>query len=966
MLNQQLILGSVYRVKFKGVFERHGVCSTPGLTCLHQGNGVFRLEAITTYRTLVHSGVKLYDTFFQPLGISREEYEQYYSDKPADKYSPVYEVQTIDDIKSQTEWARDKDGGLVPIKKTVTTSIEKFTETGESRLAKFAKDSVDFAHTPIYKFIDAVDPDDIVYAPALTIEGFPEIELSLYQDLSLVFRLGYFDDPTKLDPMLLAMRERLAAYGIRPKLIKLYSTGSKYMNPDEYEALKSVRLPAEIVTIDEDARYSDYAGRKVITTNSVKSIVDADEPDITQVSFNSLKAQPMVMDRRLFSKTIDPNDYFNGNSNYYEGIIRYRQSSDTAYVNGKVYYESDGADGFVRLYGASYYDAYIASPRLACLREDVYGLWTKGGDVAPYAACVAGEPYDSNKHYFIKNGDGTFSPATIVTVADLANGTYVIPDISDVSSLYVESDDVYSHPTDTTAHAEIQYYRLAYVEVDSGVIAEMLGNHSVVRSDHYILSNGEYVHPTPPPVATAIPGTAYYSESNGVYTLLKPGTQEQVDNHEANYVEGTTDMSSFYVVSGFNYVHPVPKCLYDSNTTYYERKFVKVAVADGYVNSSSQLVGVGLYYSQTTGESWNLVETHKAATDGVTYYSSSDENPPSGDNPQVVKIVDYIGIDENGNPVQFTGPLFEAEYAWRKIDLCPTGGKVLIMEQRAYTAEDARYGRAAYVVQDDTYVKLGYNEPRSIHLFMKERIETEREMISVDTYVRYRHPSASELADGDIVLYRKIPGKYVRIGGPKIGGIYWMSKPRLTGISNGNVIYECYASDKALQCVGYNFRYGTATSSMKTVTAMGLDDIITLAQSVEVSGIEMYVDPGEPGHEDSATVKDNLDRFRIYAGRLFRTNKEYTVDGTTQTVQVEMVVPDAPDPSWVGLTGDILGQRGIISREVYLVDENATNRNYYIQYIQQKDRADRLEDRNIKLEAVIRALYEQLNSQSSN
>ncbi len=193
-----------------------------------------------------------------------------------------------------------------------------------------------------------------------------------------------------------------------------------------------------------------------------------------------------------------------------------------------------------------------------------------------------------------------------------------------------------------------------------------------------------------------------------------------------------------------------------------------------------------------------------------------------------------------------------------------------------------------------------------------------------------------------------------------------MSKPRLTGISNGNVVYECYASDKALQCVGYNFRYGTATSNMKTVTAMGLDDIITLCQSVEVEGIEMYVDPGAPGNVNEATVQDNIARFRIYAGRLFRTNKEYTVDGVTQTVQVEMVVPDAPDPSWVGLTGDILGQRGIISREVYLVDENATNRNYYIQYIQQKDRADRLEDRNVKLEAVIRALYEQLNSQSSN
>jgi len=327
MLNQQLILGSVYRVKFKGVFERHGVCTTPGLTCLHKGNGVFRLEAITTFRTLVLSGVKLYDTFFAPLGITSEEYDQYYSDKPADKYSPVYAVQEVKEKDTQTEWAMAKDnpGQLIPIKKTVTVTNEKFVETGESVLAKYAKDSVNFAAYPIYKFVDVVDPNDIVYAPALTIDGFPEIEISEYQDLSLVFRLGYFDDPTKLDPMLLAIRERMAAYGVKPRYIKLYSTGSKFMNPDEYEKVRNVRLPAEVIQIPEDALASDYVEKQIIQTNKILIIKDPAEGEQLaddEIDFKTLKAREMILDGRLYRVEVDGNDLFNGSSTYYELLKR--------------------------------------------------------------------------------------------------------------------------------------------------------------------------------------------------------------------------------------------------------------------------------------------------------------------------------------------------------------------------------------------------------------------------------------------------------------------------------------------------------------------------------------------------------------------------------------------------------------------------------------------------------------------
>ena len=614
MINQQLILGSVYRVKFKGVFERHGVCTTPGLECLHKGNGVFRLEAITTFRTLVQSGIKLYDTFFEPLGISTEEYDQYYSDKPADKYSPVYDVREVKETDTQVEWARNRETGeFVPYKKTVTVTNEKFVETGESVLAKFARDSVNYAAYPIYKFVDVVDPDDIVYAPALTIDGFPEIEIAEYQDLSLVFRLGYFDDPAKLDPMLLAVRERLAAYGIKPRLIKLYSTGSKFMNPDEYERLKSVRLPADVVTIPEDALAIDYVDKKVIESNSIRTIVDSDETDSTQISFNSLKAQKAVLDRFKFSDEIEPNDTFNGSSKYYE-------------------------------------------------------LLTDGS------------------------------------------------------------------------------YR--------------------------IMSEGE----------------------------------------------------------------------------------------------------------------------------------------------------------------------------------CPVAGKILNMVEREYTNQDAANGVKAYRITDDVYVQLGYNEPRSIHLYMRETTRTHRDEVSVDTVTEFRHPSQVELADGSLVLYRKLTGQYQEVASPIVGQTYYVRAPILAGVGTGRVFYENYASEGILRFVGYNFKYGTATSNMKTVTAMTTADIINFAQNAEVSGIEMYLE-GE--------TASNTARFQKYVGRIFRTTKTIGSGSSEQTIPVEMIIPSEPDASFLGLTGDILGQAGVVSRETYLLDTTAMDKNYYIQYIQQKERADRLEARNQVLEQVIRQLDNQ-------
>lgn len=320
MFSQQLILGSVYRLKFKGPFERHGVCTTSGLTCLHKGNGTFKLEAITTFRSLVLSGVKLYDNFFMPVGITEADYRQYYNDKPADEYSPEYTIKTIDDVQTVDSTRINDSGKAETVKKTIVQTKEVWTETGNSILAKHVADAVEYSKYPIYKFIDVVDTDDVIYVPALTLDGFPEIELSEYKNLSLVLHLGYFDDPTKLDPMLLAIRERMCIYGVKPRNIKLYSTGSKYLNPDEYEQIKSIRLPSNIQTIDKDALLSDYENQRVIINDNVKYIVGkvTEGSENQQIAFDSIKSKNTVIDRMTFEQTVTPLEIFNGNSSYYE------------------------------------------------------------------------------------------------------------------------------------------------------------------------------------------------------------------------------------------------------------------------------------------------------------------------------------------------------------------------------------------------------------------------------------------------------------------------------------------------------------------------------------------------------------------------------------------------------------------------------------------------------------------------
>ena len=303
MFTQPLILGSTYRLKFKSSFERHGVCTTPGVTCLHPGGGVFRLEQITNFRDLVQAGIKLYDVFFAPLGFTQEEYTKFFDGKPDDVFVPEYTTKTINNVTVDTETARDENERPIIVRRNVVSQRELHVETGKSLLRKHYNDEINYASYPIYKFVDVVDTDDVLWVPELTIAEFPEIDINEYKDLSLVIRLGYLDHPENIDPMLLAIRERMAIFGWRPRHVKLYTTDSKWMSRDEYDRLKSLRVPADICTIPK-AEKKNYLGKLVIENDRFRRLVDktAVYPiDVNkELDINSVMEQDVTLDNRLF------------------------------------------------------------------------------------------------------------------------------------------------------------------------------------------------------------------------------------------------------------------------------------------------------------------------------------------------------------------------------------------------------------------------------------------------------------------------------------------------------------------------------------------------------------------------------------------------------------------------------------------------------------------------------------------
>jgi len=263
MITQQLVLGRVYRFKFKSEFVNHGAGGNP---CLHKGEGVFRLEQIASFEDIAKSGVKLFENFFEPLGYTRDEYTAYFDGRPEDVYEPemtttevevpvvkyVNETQVIDGVEV-----------VVPVRQEVTETRYEKTPTGNSELVKQYLEDVSYANYPIYKLVDIVDEKDVLYVPQQTIATFPEVDINQYVDITLAIRLGLFDDATMLEPMLQAIKDKLALYGVYSSDINMIVTDEKWMSKSEYEEIVAKRLPGTRTIITNDNK-EKYRGSVVI------------------------------------------------------------------------------------------------------------------------------------------------------------------------------------------------------------------------------------------------------------------------------------------------------------------------------------------------------------------------------------------------------------------------------------------------------------------------------------------------------------------------------------------------------------------------------------------------------------------------------------------------------------------------------------------------------------------------------
>ena len=275
MLEQQLLVGRTYRFTFKPEFERHGVCSTAGVTCLHKGGGVFTVKQITTYADLIRANdANLYDSFFAPLGISKDDYRSYFNGAPVDQYEPVYAPVSVISAENKAVVSEGKTSIV-----TVKSVKEKLLETGTSVVTKQRIEELNFSNGPIYKLEDVVaGVEDVLWVPELAIKGIPEVSIEEFRNVSLAVDIGYWDKPEEMDNILTRIREDLMMYGIPPLKVNLVSVDTKWLNRDEYNAITNIRIPGKPAYVTADNR-AEMIGKQIVIGGRLKTIVSTKDED---------------------------------------------------------------------------------------------------------------------------------------------------------------------------------------------------------------------------------------------------------------------------------------------------------------------------------------------------------------------------------------------------------------------------------------------------------------------------------------------------------------------------------------------------------------------------------------------------------------------------------------------------------------------------------------------------------------
>lgn len=495
MLDQQLVVGKTYRFKFKSEFERHGVCTSSGVTCLHQGNGIFRLEEIATTHDILLQGVSMYENFFKPLGMSEAEANAYYNGKPDNAYTKEYVTRKIKTERTFTEVVPDgNDGNAKAILRKVEGERAEWVESGASVVTRQFFEDLSYSRFPIYKLVDVVDPDDVLYVPEKAIEGFPEVGIREYQNMTMAIDLGYWDNPGKLDGMLKSVRERLAVYGVQPLDISLFSADSRWMNPDEFKEVSKLQVPGALVKITEE-NYERYLHNSVVIDGTLKSIV-VDESKITdpdtQVSLDAIICKK--------AQVIGPNL-----------MLEEVPESELVYQSGNQYYKYREAGLYLKL------------------NENVD--WNPG-DPIPHYEKTKDDSRDGSKKYFIDNGP---------VYAIIGDSTQKVEERSEEVLAYVAAGN---------ALYKCNEYTL--VPKDSILVAGGLyfqkdenGDFKIVEiPDDTTAPDGIYTH------------TENYSAATEAYVKANPTEVYFTKTSDHSFVESSiSDMSKLYEKNTFLYLN---------------------------------------------------------------------------------------------------------------------------------------------------------------------------------------------------------------------------------------------------------------------------------------------------------------------------------------------------------------------------------------------------------------------------
>ena len=388
MLEQQLLVGRTYRFTFKPEFERHGVCSTTGVTCLHKGGGVFTVKQITTYADLIRANdANLYDSFFAPLGISKDDYRSYFNGAPVDQYEPVYTPVPVITAENKAVVSEGKTSIV-----TVKSVKEKLLETGTSVVTKQRIEELNFSNGPIYKLEDVVaGVEDVLWVPELAIKGIPEVSIEEFRNVSLAVDIGYWDKPEEMDNILTRIREDLMMYGIPPLKVNLVSVDTKWLNRDEYNALTNIRIPGKPAYITTDNR-AEMLGKQIVIGGRLKTIVSTKGKDFdpsVQIVIDDIITRKVDISLAKFVKELERTVTLGDGSKahldmYFDENVAYLTKTDP---DKPIYQTVDAISGDL-----------ISTFRLA--EEGDTG--TKYKDLGPYFEVVKMSDIDESTKYFTK------------------------------------------------------------------------------------------------------------------------------------------------------------------------------------------------------------------------------------------------------------------------------------------------------------------------------------------------------------------------------------------------------------------------------------------------------------------------------------------------------------------------------------------------------------------------------------